>query len=170
MIYLVDSNVYVRGFRDAVFGQRLREFHQQHLARIVLSAVVAHELAVGALTPSREQALLKNLVEPFRARRRLHVPARQTWELAARLDRRLRRSAAMTSRLRLRSFGNDLLIAASARELGAVVVTENTRDFDVISTVVDITCTEPWPGEGLPDADSPLGSPRHRTDRRRSPT
>jgi predicted nucleic acid-binding protein len=149
VIYLVDSNVYIHAFRDAAFGHRLRAFHQQHLARIVLSAVVAHELAVGALTPSREQALLKNLVEPFRARRRLHVPARQTWELAARADRRLRRSAALTSRLRLRSFGNDLLIAASARELGAVVLTENARDFAVISGVLDITYVEPWPDENV---------------------
>lgn len=151
MIYLVDSNVYVRGFRDAAFGQRLRAFHQRHLAWIVLSAVVVHELAVGALNPSREQALLKNLVKPFRAkvRRRLHVPARQTWELAARLDRGLRRSAVMTSRLRLRSFGNDLLIAASARELGAVILTENSRDFAVISSAVDITYAEPWPDESV---------------------
>ena len=39
------------------------------------------------------------------------------------------------------------LIAASARELGAVVVTENARDFAVISSVVDLTYREPWPAE-----------------------
>jgi predicted nucleic acid-binding protein len=54
VIYLVDSNVYDRAFRDSAFGQRLREFHQRQLATLVLSAVVAHELAVGALTPSEE--------------------------------------------------------------------------------------------------------------------
>lgn len=149
MIYLVDSNVYVRAFRDSAFGQRLREFHQRHLATLVLSAVVVHELAVGALTPSKERALLRNLVEPFRVRRRLHVPARQTWELAARLDRRLRRRAASTSKLRSRSFGNDLLIAASARELGAVILTKNSKDFAAISAVVDISYLEPWPDDSI---------------------
>jgi predicted nucleic acid-binding protein len=149
VIYLVDSNVYIRAFRDAAFGQRLRAFHQQHLATLVLSAVVAHELAVGALTPSKERTLLRNLVEPFRVRRRLHVPARQTWELAARLDRRLRRRATLASRLRARSFGNDLLIAASARELGAVILTENSKDFAAISTVVDISYVEPWPDDSI---------------------
>ena len=149
MIYLVDSNVYVHAFRDPVFGERLRQFHQQHAATLVLSAVVARELAVGALAPSKERALLRNLVEPFRVRRRLHVPARQTWELAARLDRRLRRRAALTSRLRSRSFGNDLLIAASARELGAVILTENSKDFAAISTVIDIGYMEPWPDDRI---------------------
>ncbi len=149
MIYLVDSNVYVHAFRDPGFGERLRQFHQQHLATLVLSAVVAHELAVGALTPSKERTLLRNLVEPFRVRQRLHVPARQTWELAARLDRRLRRRAALTSRLRSRSFGNDLLIAASARELGAMILTENSKDFAAISTAIDIGYIEPWPDDRI---------------------
>ena len=149
MIYFVDTNVHVHAFRDPAFGERLRQFHQQRLATLVLSAVVAHELAVGALTPSKERALLRNLVEPFRVRQRLHVPARQTWELAARLDRRLRRRAALTSRLRSRSFGNDLLIAASARELGAVILTENSKDFAAISTVIDIGYIEPWPDDRI---------------------
>jgi hypothetical protein len=38
-----------------------------------------------------------------------------------------------------------LLIAASARELGAVILTENTGDFATISSVIDIRYTEPWP-------------------------
>ena len=149
MIYLVDTNVYVHAFRDAAFGERLRQFHRQRLATLVLSAVVAHELAVGALTRSKERALLRNLVEPFRVRQRLHVPARHTWELAARLDRRLRRRVGLTSRLRSRRFGNDLLIAASARELGAVILTENSKDFAAISTVIDIGYMEPWPDDRI---------------------
>jgi predicted nucleic acid-binding protein len=53
----------------------------------------------------------------------------------------------LSSKLRSRSFANDLLIAASARELGAAILTENSRDFAVISTVVDITYMEPWPDD-----------------------
>ena len=149
MIHLVDSNVYVHAFRDPAFGECLRRFHRQHLATLVLSVVVAHELAVGAATSSKERTWLRNFVEPFRVRQRLHVPARQTWELAAQVDRRLRRRAAFTSRLRSRSFGNDLLIAASARELGAVILTENVKDFAAISAVIDIGYIEPWPDDRI---------------------
>jgi predicted nucleic acid-binding protein len=42
-------------------------------------------------------------------------------------------------------FFNDMLIAVSARELGAVILTENGEDFDIISSVLDIRYVEPWP-------------------------
>ena len=38
--------------------------------------------------------------------------------------------------------GNDMLIAASARELGAVILSENRRDFSVIASVLDIHCVD----------------------------
>jgi len=65
-------------------------------------------------------------------------PARQTWEMAATVDRRLRKRMNLESKLETRSFANDMLIAASARELGAIILTENTADFSIIASVLDI--------------------------------
>jgi predicted nucleic acid-binding protein len=146
----VDSSVYIHAFRDPVFGASLRQFHTKHLSQLVLSAVVAHELLVGAATWRKEQTLRRGLVEPFRVRHRLFVPTRQTWELAASLDRRLRQRRSLNSKLGLRSFGNNLLIAASAREVGATVLTENGEDFGTISSVLDIRYVEPWPDAAAP--------------------
>ena len=145
MIYLVDSSLYIRAFRDAAFGQSLRAFHAAHLSRVVLSAVVIHELLVGATTGRKERALRRGLVEPFHVRRRIHVPARRTWMLAAEVDHRLRRLARLASKLRTRSFFNDMLIAASAREIGAIVVTDNREDFGVIASTLDVRYIDPWP-------------------------
>jgi hypothetical protein len=77
--------------------------------------------------------------------------------LAADVDRRLRRRPALAAKLRTRSFANDLLIAASARELGAVILTENMDDFGLISSVLDIRCVQPWPDEPPDPAD--VGTP-----------
>ena len=118
MIYLIDSNVYIRGFTDKTFGESLRQFHTKHLPQLVLSAVVVHELLTGAATAAKERSLRRGIIEPFRVRRRLHVPSWQTWERAANLDRRLRKRRNLESKLRTRSFCNDMLIAASAREIG----------------------------------------------------
>ena len=145
MIYLVDSSIYIRGFREAAFGAALRDFHARHLPHLVLSAVVVHELLVGAVTSRKAQSLQRGIVQPFRARQRVHVPARQTWELAADVDRRLRRRPALAAKLRTRSFANDMLLAASAREIGAVILTENMDDFGLISSVLDVRCIPPWP-------------------------
>ena len=125
MIYLIDSDVYVHGFRDIAFGRELRKFHHRNLPFLVLSAVVVHELLVGAVTAADEMSLRRGIVEPFRLRQRLHVPVQQTWDLATKIDKRMRKRKNPDSKLRSRSFFNDVMIAASAREIGAILVREN---------------------------------------------
>lgn len=144
-LYLIDSNVYIRAFREMVFGLELQDFHRRHLSRLVVSAVVAAELLVGAQRPDRERAVRRTLIEPFRARRRLITPTWSTWELAATIDRGIRVRAANRTKLGQRSFMQDILIAASAREIGATIITANSADFTLIGRHVDIAFVAPWP-------------------------
>jgi predicted nucleic acid-binding protein len=123
----------------------LQEFHRRELPRVVVSAIVASEVLVGAQSPRRERAVRVTLIEPFRARRRFIVPGWSTWVLATAIDRRLRARPTIRGRLAERSFFQDILIAASARELGATIITLNTADFGLIGRHVDITFVEPWP-------------------------
>lgn len=144
-MFLLDSNVYIASFNDAAFGASFRAFHQSQLPRIVLSAVVVHELLVGARDRRRERLLRRAIIEPFQTRRRIHVPGARTWELAAAIDRRLRALGGLAASLAQRSFANDLLIAASAREIGATIITRNLPDFALVRRVVDIRYEAPWP-------------------------
>jgi len=147
-VFLLDSNVYIAGFNDPEFGEAFRAFHRQNLPRLILSAVVAHELLVGARDRRRIDSLERGLLEPVRTRRRIHVPTLATWNLAADIDRRLRELGSYEGSLTQRSFGNDLLIAATARELGATLVTRNLGDFEIIRRVVPIHFHLPWPEAG----------------------
>jgi predicted nucleic acid-binding protein len=72
------------------------------------------------------------------------VPAQSTWEIAADLDLRLRKHR-VAGRLGERSFSNDLLIAASAHQLGATIVSESEADFAVIARLLDVAHALPWP-------------------------
>jgi predicted nucleic acid-binding protein len=144
-MFLLDSNVYIASFNDAAFGVGFRAFHRSELPRMVLSAVVVHELLVGARDRRRERMLRRAIIEPFQARRRIHVPGARTWQLAAELDRRLRALNGFEARLARRSFANDLLIAASAREIGATIITQNLTDFALVRRVIDIRYEAPWP-------------------------
>ena len=144
-MFLIDSNIYIRAFNNLDFGQELQEFHRQHLPQLILSMVVVHELIVGATTWKQERALRRGLFKPFELRRRVHIPTQRTWELAGEVDRRLRRKKNLASSLSQRSFSNDILISASARDLGAMIITDNEKDFSLISTVLDIRFTLPWP-------------------------
>jgi predicted nucleic acid-binding protein len=143
--YLIDSSVYIRAFRETAFGLEFQAFHRAHLPGLLLSTVVASEILVGAHGSDHERRVRRALIEPFRARRRLISPSWSTWDLAAQIDRRLRAKAANKTKLAQRSFFQDMLIAASAREYGATVVTENRADFALLATHVDFEFVAPWP-------------------------
>lgn len=144
-MFLLDSNIYIDSFNDPAFGAEFRRFHQANLPRLVLSAVVAHEILVGAADAGRRRAFERTLLEPFRTRRRIHVPSLRTWELAAEIDRGLRELGGYAGSLRQRGFANDMLLAASARDLGATIVTRNLGDFRIIARVMPIQVEPPWP-------------------------
>ena len=144
-MYLLDSNVYIRGFNDPKFGEQLREFQTKYLPQIMLSIIVVHELLAGATTAAKERSLRHGLINPFKVRLRIPIPNQRTWELAASVDRRLRLLKGFSASLDRRSFFNDILIAATARDLGATIITENRKDFAIIGRVLDIKFSLPWP-------------------------
>lgn len=144
-MYLLDSNVYIRAFTRPADVPDFQSFHRQLLPHILLSSVVVHELLVGATAPDRRRQVEKGLIEPFRTRGRIHTPGLSTWKLAAEGDRRLRALGTYSGSLLQRSFANDLLIAATARELGATILTYNTRDFLLIARVMPLKVALPWP-------------------------
>ena len=147
-MFLLDSNVYIAAFSEPGFGEEFRRFHHGQLQQIILSAVVAHELLVGADTPRRQRDLARGLITPFQTRRRLHSPGWATWERAADVDRRLRALGGYAAGLSQRSFAHDILIAATAREVGATVITRNLADFALICRVLSFKYQAPWPETG----------------------
>ena len=112
----------------------------------MLSGVVAAELLVGAQHVDRERTLPASadraIPDPIE---RLVTPSWSTWELVARLDQTLRKRPANRPRLAQRSFLHDMLIAATAREIGATVITENSTDFTLIARHLDIAFVQPFP-------------------------
>ena len=112
-MFILDSNIYIEGFNNSSFASGFRGFHQTHLLRIILSAVVLSELLVGANSRNRERVLRRTLIEPFRSRKRILVPTLQTRESASAVDRRLCSLGSFDSSLAQRGFFNDILIDCS---------------------------------------------------------
>lgn len=143
-MFLLDTNIYVEAFARGPDDSGFRAFHQGSLPQLILSAVVVHELLIGARS-AQHRHQLGALIEVFRTRRRLHVPTLATWELATTIDQDLRDLRRYTASLAQRSFANDILLAATARELGATIVTRNLADFEVIGRVAPVKAVGPWP-------------------------
>jgi predicted nucleic acid-binding protein len=109
----------------------------------VLAAVVGAELRAGALDDTA-MTIVADLLRRFERLGRIVVPTAGTWtDVGDTLARIARREPAL--RPKLRGLWNDALIALSARQIGATLVTENLRDFALLRRYTRFEI-EPAPG------------------------
>jgi predicted nucleic acid-binding protein len=123
---LLDTAIYIENFRSGRFTFRL--LRSPFIIRC--SAVVLHELLRGAQTRAERKFV-------FELSRHCQVltPTEQQWLKAADILQRLRhREHYDTTKLRELAF--DVLIALSARDIGAAVITTNHADFRAIQKEV----------------------------------
>ncbi len=126
----LDTNVYIRAFRNADRLVRLKRFLIRAGLKIRLPAIVALELSAGART-SAQQLAVRELLAAYVPRDRVLVPSftayaesgRVLCELAVREGVEVARAGSLV---------NDVLLAASCCEAGARLVTENVRDFAAV--------------------------------------
>lgn len=143
--YTVDTNLFIRAFRDPSANAALQLFHTAFAPFEYLSAVVVQELRAGARTTAAAKALDRHLFTLFEQRGRLLTPSYATWKQAGEV---LARLASVRSSPVAPSFVNDVLLALTCRETGVVLVTENRRDFERIGRIVRFDFVDPWPSPG----------------------
>ncbi|MBM3235125.1 type II toxin-antitoxin system VapC family toxin [Candidatus Poribacteria bacterium] len=129
--FLIDTNIYI----DFINTNKYREwvFVRDYPTRLFLSAIVLMELYAGAHNRS-DIKLVDTIKEPFAKRNMIIAPTIGDYitagEILADLQKlrgyELKKSYWLT---------NDVLIALSARRIGATVVTQNRRDFEEIQQI-----------------------------------
>ena len=146
--YVLDTNVYIDALRNRDELAVLKRFLLRVGQRICLAGIVVLELRAGAVTPEHQQAL-EALVVPHMAREQVIGVS-----FAACLEAgRALAALATTERVRLAtaptSLTNDALLAASCREAGALLVTNNHRDFARLARHLrGFRFAPPWPALG----------------------
>ena len=117
-----DTSVYIEDFRTGRFARQI--FESTFVPRC--SAVVLHELLRGARTPAERQ-----FVRDLGRHCRVVTPTERHWIDAAEILARIKdREGYDAGKIRDLSF--DVLIALSARSIGATLVTCNEADFRAI--------------------------------------
>jgi predicted nucleic acid-binding protein len=126
---VIDTNVYIDWLNEGRHGDILF----QREAVKYLSAVVLMELAAGAFSV-RDRRLVHEVKSAFAKAGRILAPAVSIYEEAGEVLRRLQELRGYTV---ASAYGlvNDVLIALSARSIGATVITQNERDFVAIQTI-----------------------------------
>jgi predicted nucleic acid-binding protein len=99
-----------------------------------MSTVVLLELQAGALTTASADAV-SDLYKTFGRMGRLLVPSAETYWRAGSVVRTLQVRHRVNLR-RAARLANDCLIALSARQIGATVLTRNVRDYKLIREVI----------------------------------
>ncbi len=130
MPFVFDTNVAIGAARDRVERARFNSFIRAKGGQVWLHATVWLELQVGA-RQEEERAALESFVEPFVDTNRVLVPSQDAWRQAGRVLARLADEHGVD--VRRSSIHHDAIIAASTRERGFTVVTDNLVDFQLIS-------------------------------------
>lgn len=143
--YVVDTNLYIEATRTPAANDMLRGFFLTRTPEIYLHSVVALELLAGATNPDLERRTQENYIRPLERRGRVLTPSHGAWTRAATVLARLLQRRVVSPNGITRSFLNDCLIAASARDHGFVLVTRNGEDFDRIRDELPIEHIPPWP-------------------------
>jgi len=102
---------------------------------LFMSAVVLSELYAGA-HDIQSVKLLDKLYQTFHNVARLIAPDERDWQQTGHIIARLRKKYGFETKY-LSRIQNDILIACSARKLGAFVVTRNEKDFRRIQEFTD---------------------------------
>jgi predicted nucleic acid-binding protein len=126
---VIDTNVYV----DWINRRRHEGVLFERETVKYLSAVVLMELRAGAFS-QRDRRLLQRLETAFERAGRVLVPSRSVFAEAGDALRRLQVDRGYSIGAS-HSIANDVLIALSARSIGAAVVTQNERDYRAIQAV-----------------------------------
>lgn len=133
---IIDTNVYID-----IFNDDRHESLRNPFERIVfLAHPVLHELWMGA-KGKRETRHLTTFQNEFAKLNRLVIPTPATLLSIGRTCHQLR-SCGKLDAVHPKHY-NDISIAALARQIGATVITHNTRDFSIIQSVIDFDFEPP---------------------------
>ena len=145
MKYALDTNVFIDAFRDTTAEAALLAFLERALPSVFLSAVVMQELAAGARTPIQARELERSVFRPFVQRQRVFAPTSGAFVDSGRLLAAVAAREGWSAVRNNPSLLNDALLAASCRERGITLITQD-GDFDRFTPFVgNWRHVAPWP-------------------------
>lgn len=144
--FVVDTNLYVEAITTDEGNEALADFQLRFAPFLFQHSTVAQEILAGARGEAGYRAYYADWIAPFEELGRIITPSHAAWTRTALLMARLVERGEMSPGGFSRSFLNDCLIAASAREHGFILVTRNRTDFARLQRVEpDFQHVMPWP-------------------------
>lgn len=135
---IIDSSVYIPYINEGRTHPLLE--YEFGTPLIYMSAVVFQELYSGA-SDNATMKLVDKLFKTFDSLGRIVTPSASDWRIAGKTIAKLGKKYGF-EKLFLSKIVNDVLIALSARKIGGVVVTRNTKDFLRIKEFINFSLSQ----------------------------
>ena len=143
--YVLDTRIFINAFRDAAASDALQQFHRGYAPFEHLSVIVAQELRAGVMGAADRKALERHVLDLFDRAGRIVTPSAAAWHRSGDVLAAMAKRDGLELTRVSKAFANDVLLAASCREAGCVLITENSRDFARIRRFIDFEFVAPWP-------------------------
>lgn len=125
---IIDTNIYIDYFNS---GKHAQIIYQEGYPQVIhVSSIVLMELMAGSFSRT-EVAIVNNIVKVAKSANKIVTPIYTDYVEAGRILVKLQSEKGYDLK-KAYSLTNDVLIALSARRIGATVVTQNRRDFEAI--------------------------------------
>jgi len=134
--YVFDTNIYIQCMQDSGFSVCHEAEYSRRIPFTYFCSVVVQELLVGCtddLVVKKAQAFYK----PFERVNRIVNPLYHDWEEAGVVGRKIIRRHPHLKAKR-HALLNDILIALCCHRIGATLITQNSKDFQIISIIKPI--------------------------------
>ena len=130
---VIDTNVYIdfyntERFKDILYQKRYPEI-------VYISSIVIMELLAGAFTRA-DISIIENLIKTAQKSRKIIPPTQHEYIEAGKILAKFQSEKGYDFKKNYQ-LTNDVLIALSARRIGATVFTQNRRDFETIKEFKD---------------------------------
>lgn len=133
--YVLDTNIFIRAFRNEAANDALAAFRMVFAPGEYLSSVVAQELRAGIRSPEDRRKLERLVIARYEKVGRVVTPSAAAWQASGDVLSALRKRDGLDLTRMSKSFGNDILLALSCREVGLTLLTEHQGDFERIARV-----------------------------------
>jgi predicted nucleic acid-binding protein len=143
--FVLDTNLYVHAYRNQEGAQELERYFADFTPNTFVSSIVLHELLVGASSDAKAREVREVLLGPLIQAGRVITPTHAAWDQAGSAIAEMARKERRDLRSIPKSLVNDFLLAASCREYGVTLISDNTEDFSLIGKYLRHDHVAPWP-------------------------
>lgn len=132
---IIDTNIYIDFYNTGKFKEFI--FQKRYPEIIYVSSIVIMELLAGAFSRS-DIAIVNNLIKIARASNKIITPTQHDYIDSGKILAKLQSEKGYDLK-KSYHITNDVLIALSARRIGATLFTQNKKDFETIKEFKDFT-------------------------------